>query len=260
MFDWIFGKKKIGLVLGGGVARGIAHIGVLKVIEEFKIPIQYIAATSAGSMVAAMYASGLEVPLIEEIALRISWGRIVKLAFFRPGFISGEGMRELMEKYIGVKKFSELKIPLAAVATDIKTGEAVVISTGDVAKAVAASTAFPGIFTPEEYGHHVVVDGGIANNLPVQVVKDMGANFSIAVDVVPAKPIHYLPHDAFQVFGRSLDLILHKISMEQRKLADILIEPHVDEDIWHLDLHKAKRLIAAGEIAARQALRTLKQR
>lgn len=246
-------------MLGGGVARGIAHIGVLKVIEEFKIPIERIVATSAGTMVAAMFAAGLENRLIEETALRISWGRIIKLSFFRPGFISGEGIRELMQKYIGEMKFSELKIPLAVVATDIKTGEAVVIDKGEVAKAVAASTAFPGIFAPEEYAHHTVVDGGIANNLPVNVAKELGARFTIAVDVVPAKPIHYLPHDAFQVFGRSLDLILHKLSQEQRKLADILIEPQVDEDIWHLDLHKAKRLIAAGEISARQALRKLKQ-
>ncbi|MDD5382385.1 MAG: patatin-like phospholipase family protein [Candidatus Margulisbacteria bacterium] len=258
MLNWLFGRRKIGLVLGGGVARGIAHIGVLKVIDKYQIPIECIAATSSGSIVGAVYASGMDIQLIEDLALRISWGRIVKLAFFRPGFISGEGIREMMIKYIGNKKFSDLKIPCAAVATDIKTGEPVIINKGEVAKAVAASTSFPGVFAPEEVEHHVVVDGGIAQNLPVEVARKMGANFTIAVDVVPSRPIRYLPRDAFQVFGRSLDLVLHELSAEQRKKANILIEPHIEEDIWHLDINKAQKLIAAGEAAAHQALRRLR--
>jgi NTE family protein len=258
MFWGVFGRKKIGLVLGGGVARGIAHIGVLKVIEKYQIPIECIVGTSSGAMVGAVYAAGLEVGLIEELSLRISWGRIFKLAFFRPGFISGEGIRELMIKYIGEKKFADLKIPLAVVATEIKSGEPVVISRGEVAKAVAASTAFPGVFAPEEYDHQTVVDGGLSLNLPVELPKQLGANYVVAVDVVPARPIHYVPRDAFQVFGRSLDLVLHKISAEQRGKANILIEPQIDEDIWQLDIHKAKKLIASGEKAALQALRRLR--
>jgi len=257
---WLpFKKKKIGLVLGGGVARGIAHVGVLKVFEKYKIPIDLISATSSGSIVAATYAAGLETRIIEEIALRINWGRIIKLAFFRPGFVSGEGLEELLVKYIGDIKFSELKIPLSVVGTEIKNGEPVVIKSGRVAEAVAASTAFPGVFTPAEINHHVLIDGGISYNLPVDVVKNMGANFTIAVDVVPSQPIHYLPKDPFQVFGRALDIVLHKISIEQRKKANVLIEPKMDEDIWHLDLHKAKRLIAVGEAAAYRALGKIKR-
>ena len=245
--------------MGGGVARGIAHVGVLKVLERYKIPIDYITATSSGSVVAAAYASGMEVRLIEEIALRIGWGRIIKVAFFKPGFISGEAIEELVVKYIGDINFSDLKIPLAVVATALKSGEPVVIDRGRVAKAVAASTAFPGVIAPEEINHCLVVDGGISTNLPVDAVKNMGANYVIAVDVVPSKPIHYLPKDAFQVFGRSLDLILHKLSIDQRKKANVLIEPHIEEDIWHLDLHKAKRLISAGEIAAHHMIRKIKR-
>lgn len=257
MFWQIFGKRKIGLVLGGGVARGIAHIGVLKVLDHYKIPIHSIVATSSGALVGAAYASGMEVRLIEEIALRISWGKILKITFFRPGFISGEAIEELIVKYVGEKNISELKIPFAAIATDLKTGEAVVIDEGKVAKAVAASAAFPGVFAPEEIKHHLAVEGGIANNLPVDVARKMGANYVVAVDVVPARPFHTLPKDAFQVFGRSLDLLLHKLSIEQRKKANLLIEPQMEEDIWHLDLNKAKRLIAAGEAAANRAVRRL---
>ena len=112
MFDWLLGKRKIGLVLGGGVARGIAHVGVLKVFEKFQIPIHSIAATSSGALVGSAFAAGLEVRLIEEIALRISWGKILKISFFRPGFATGDAIQELIIKYIGDKKFSDLNLYL----------------------------------------------------------------------------------------------------------------------------------------------------
>ncbi|MFH1683327.1 MAG: patatin-like phospholipase family protein [Candidatus Margulisiibacteriota bacterium] len=255
----MFGKKKIGLVLGGGVARGIAHIGVLKVIEKYKIPIEYISATSSGAISGAAYAAGMEVRLIEEIGMRISWGKILRVAFFRPGFVSGEAIKDLIIKYVGDIKFSELKIPLALVATDLRNGEPTVIDRGKVAKAVAASSAFPGLFAPEEINQHFVVDGAISKNLPVDVVEKMGANFVIASDVIPSKPVHYLPKDPLQVFSRSLDIVLHQLSVDQRKKADILIEPQFGEDIYPFDLHRVKKLIAAGEAAAHHALRNLRR-
>lgn len=250
MFWRIFGKRKIGLVLSGGVARGIAHIGVLKILARHKIPIEYVAATSSGAIVGALYAAGLEVNQIEKIALQISWSRILRIAFFRSGFISTDALRDFIIKHIGDKRFSDLKIPLAVITTNLKTGEPMAIDQGKVAKAVAASSAFPGIFSPEEIFHHSVIDGGIGNNLPVDIVKRMGANYVIAVDVVPGRPIRYLPRDPVQVFGRSIDIALHKLSAQQRKAADILIEPQIEEDIWHLDLHKAEELISHGEEAA----------
>jgi len=259
MFDWLFGKKKIGLALGGGVARGIAHIGALKVIVKNKIPIHCLAGTSSGAIIGAAFAAGMDPQLIEDIALRISWGKLIKVAFFRPGIISGEAIEEFITKYIGDYKFSELKIPFAAVATDLKTGEAVVINEGRIGKAVAASASFPAVFTPGQVKHHMVTDGGIAANLPVEVVKNMGANFTVAIDVVPTHPFHTLPKDAFQVFGRSLDIALHKMSLEQRSKADLLIEPQMEEDIWHLDLNKAQRLIAAGEAAMHKAAGKLRR-
>jgi NTE family protein len=104
------------------------------------------------------------------------------------------------------------------------------------------------------------VDGGLGDNLPVDVVRKMGANFTIAVDVVPAKPIHALPKDPFQMYGRAFDIVMHKLSVEQRKKADILIDPYIEEDIWHLDLHKAKRLIAAGENSANRVINRIKRK
>lgn len=259
MFFWPFNKKRVGLVLGGGVARGIAHIGVLKVLSENKVPIHYLAATSSGSIIAAAYAAGMKVSLIEEIALRIHWGEFMRFTLFRPGFMDLAAIEEFIGKYIGEVKFSELKTPLSIMATDLITGELVVLKEGSVAQAAAISSAFPGFFAPEKVQGRFLAEGGIACNLPVSAVKEMGANFVIAVDVIPSRPIKTLPADAFQVFGRSLDLVFNKLNAEQRKMADILIDPEIAEDIWHLDLHKAKRLIAAGEMAAHRAIAKIKQ-
>jgi NTE family protein len=261
MFDWLFGKKKIGLALGGGVARGIAHIGVLKIFEKHKLPIKCLAATSSGAIIAAAYAAGLETRLIEEIALRISWGKLLKITFFKPGFIASEAIEEMLIQYLGDLKFSDLKLPLAVVAADLKSGAEVVIKAGRVARAVTASSAVPGIFAPVELDGKFLVDGGLGNNLPVDVVKQLGANYCVAVDVVPSRPVRNLPADAFQAYGRAFDIVMHKLSVINRQNADLLIEPTlgIDEDIWHLDVSKAKKLIAAGEQAAQAVINRLKR-
>ena len=255
---WNFGKKKVGLVLGGGGARGLAHIGVLRILEKHKIPIHYLVGVSSGSMIGAFFAAGMPAAEIEEIGLRISWGKLIKFAFFRPGLVSGEALGNFIKRHIGDIEFKDLKIPFATVAADVRSGEQVVFKHGNVAQAVAASSAFPGFFAPEHVGKYVLVDGALSDNLPVDVAKEMGANFVIASDVVPSKPISYIPKDAMQVFGRSLDIMLHNLSKENRKKADILIEPTIGEDVWHLDLHKAKHLIAAGEIATHKLIDRIK--
>lgn len=242
------------------MARGIAHIGVLKVLDQYKIPIDFIAGTSAGAIVGAAYAAGMEVRLLEEIAQRVRWGRILKVAFFRPGIASEKSIEEFLIKYIGDKDFSELKIPLAVVATEIKTGERVIINKGRVAKAVAASASFPGLFAPEEIDQHFLTDGGVSDNLPVDVARKMGANYVMAVDVIPSRPLRGLPKGPVGAFGRSLDLVLHQLSIKQRKRADILIEPEIPEDIWHFDLHKGKRLITAGENAAHRLIGKIRRK
>jgi len=257
-FHW-FKKKKVGLVLGGGVARGIAHIGVLKVLHSYKVPIDYIVGTSSGSLVGAAYASGMDISLIEQVALHIHWPDLVKLAFFRPGFVSEESIEEFVVKYIGDMNVAELKIPFAAVATDIRTGDEVVLSEGKVSKLVAASSAFPGFFAPADIEGRFLIDGGIAGNVPVDVARRMGAEFVIASNVIPTKYIRTLPRDPLQAFGRSLDLILNRLSREQVSSADVPIQLEMEEDIWHLDLHKAKKLIALGEIAAHRVVNKIRK-
>lgn len=259
MFEWLFGRKKVGLVLGGGVARGIAHIGVLKVLQAYKVPIDYVVGTSSGSLIGAAYVSGMDIAQIEEISLRIHWSDFFKLTLFRPGFVSAGAIEDFVVKYIGDLKFSELKVPFAAVATDIRDGSRVVISDGRVAKAVAASSTFPGVFAPDELKGRFLVDGGIAGNVPVDVARQLGASYVIASDAVPEKTVKSLPGDALQMLSRSLDLILRKLSHEEALRADTLIELEMEEDIWHLDLHKAKKLIAAGEVAAHRAINKIRK-
>lgn len=256
---WFFGQKKVGLVLGGGVARGIAHIGVLKVLKSYKVPIDLLVCTSSGSLIGAAYASGMDLALIEEIALRIHWGDFFKFTIFQPGFVSSEAIEDFVVKYIGDLKFSELKIPFAAIATDLRAGERIVLDHGKVAKAVAVSATFPGVFTPEEREGRFLVDGGIAGNVPVDTAREMGSDYVIASDAVPARAVTNVPRDAFRVLGRSLDLVLRKLSSAEAGRANALIELVMEEDIWHLDFHKAKKLIAAGEAAAHRSINKIKR-
>ncbi|MGB9613216.1 MAG: patatin-like phospholipase family protein [Candidatus Margulisiibacteriota bacterium] len=258
MFFRFWKRKKVGLVLGGGVARGIAHIGILKVLHSYKVPIDFIVGTSSGSLVGVGYAAGMDVSLIEEIALHIRWQDLLKFTFFRPGFVSGEAIENFVIKYLGDKNFSDLKIPFAAVATDLRSGEAVIISEGKVAKAVAASSAFPGVFAPEEVEGRFLVDGGVASNVAVAAARKMGADYVIACDVIPEKIVQ-IPRDPLQTLGRCLDLILKKLSKAEASLAEVLITLETSEDIWHLDLHKAKKLIAAGEVAAHRVINKIKR-
>ena len=145
-------------------------------------------------------------------------------------------------------------------ASDLRSGREVVLRQGDVAVAVAASCTFPGFFVPIPHDNDFLIDGGLANNVPSSVVKKLGADFIIAVDVVPGDPIEGDLQNSFQIFGRTFDLAIKKLSEEGRRLADVVIEPKIPQDIWHLDFNKAKRLIAAGEEAAEASILEIKTR
>lgn len=181
-------KKKIGLVLGGGGARGLAHIGVLKVFEKHKIPVNIIAGTSIGSLIGAFYASGIPPENIEEIATNLDAKLIHKL--FQPtlsksGFINGENIKEFLSQLIKKEKIEDLNITYAAVAIDILSGNEAVFRSGSLIEAVRASISIPVLFTPVCYEKKFLVDGGLLNPVPVDVAEQMGADFIIAVNVIP---------------------------------------------------------------------------
>lgn len=181
---------KIGLALGGGGARGIAHIGVLKALQEESIPIDMIAGTSAGAVIGSCYAKERNVTILEEIALGMDWKKLFSLVDFNllllgKGLVHGRKVKALLSSIIGNTKFEDLEIPLAVVAADAQTTEEIVINEGSVIEAVRASISMPVIFTPVKWGNKFLVDGGIVNAVPVDVVRNMGAEVIIAVNVIP---------------------------------------------------------------------------
>jgi len=187
-------RPKIGLALGSGAARGLAHIGALKALIEEGISIDMLAGSSMGALVGACFARNGKITDLEEIVLKTDWRRLAQLAdpnlaLFFKGVIHGKKVKELLRTLIGDAEFKDLKIPLAVVATDVNTGEEVVIKEGSVIEAVRASISIPAIFMPVKLKNRFLIDGGIVNPVPVKVVKNMGAMFVIACNVMhdPAK-------------------------------------------------------------------------
>lgn len=177
--------KKVGIALGSGSARGWSHIGVLKALAEEKIKIDYIAGTSIGALVGAIYASG-DINSLEKFALGITWKTIVSyldITLPRNGLISGKKISKLLSEYFSDKTIESLKVPFCSVSVDILNGEEVWIKTGKIIEAVRASISIPGIIIPYKKNKRYLVDGGVLNPLPINVVKDMGAEIIIAVDL-----------------------------------------------------------------------------
>lgn len=182
-------KKKIGLVLGSGAARGLAHIGVIKALQEKNVPIDLIAGSSIGALVGACYAKAGSIAEFEQVVLRTDWRRLLQLADFNlalmfKGFVQGQKVKELLRTIIGDVHFKDLKIPLAIVATDLHTGESIVIKDGPVLEALRATISIPVVFTPLKFAERFLVDGGIVNPLPVKIARQMGANYIIACNTV----------------------------------------------------------------------------
>ncbi|MFH1213401.1 MAG: patatin-like phospholipase family protein [Candidatus Neomarinimicrobiota bacterium] len=177
----------IGLALGGGGAKGLAHIGVIRALEEAGIKIDYIAGTSMGALVGAVYASGFPIDTLEKIAIETDWKTTAKL--FSPGlsasgFVDGKKVKEFLYTFYGDKKIEDLAIPFAATATDISNGKLYVINKGSVIEAVRASISIPVVFTPVQHGESFLVDGGLVNAVPIDIVREMGADYVIAVHIV----------------------------------------------------------------------------
>lgn len=251
--------KKVGLALGGGAARGIAHVGVLKVLVKEGIPVHMIAGTSSGALFGALYAGGLGMEAMEISARRAGWSRLVRLAITRRGAVSGDSMVKLVEEAIGHKEFKDLKIPFTAVASDLKSGERVVISEGSVAEAVHASSAIPGVFIPVHLQGRLLADGMITENVPVAVVKSMGADFIIAVDVLPKVSLDKEPGNMVEVVERALDIGVRVASEKMIEKADVWLDP-VRQSISPFALNHADDLIKMGERAATDAIPEIKKK
>jgi len=265
----------LGVALSGGGARGLAHIGVLKVLEGAGVPIDVLAGTSMGGVVAAAYACGLGPAALEQEALHMSsLRRLLTLAdptLPRRGLFEGQKVREYLAERLGDRDFGELRLPLTLVAVDLNTGSEVHLRQGRVADAVRATIALPGIFMPVERDGQLLVDGGVLNNLPANVVRQMGADIVIAVDVAMSigmissiteslRQRRYVPEglmETVEVLYRSLGVMMAEI--QRHRLAEaqpeVLITPALPAGVTVLTgFRRAAEIIAVGEQAARQAL------
>ncbi len=247
-----FKGKKVGLALGGGGALGAAHIGVIKALEESGIQIACISGTSAGALVASLFAFGKSWEELVKIARQIKWMEISKLSLSRYGLLSNEKLGALLGENIGKKRIEDARIPLAIVATDIATGEEVVLYEGDVAKAVMASSCIPGIYVPVELDGRLLVDGGIVENVPVSPLRRLSADVIIGVNLDAGHRKHK-PKNIVEVLLRSFDFMLKAATRLQAQWADFIIAPDLTEYSMY-DMNRTEDLLEEGFRAARQTL------
>lgn len=254
-------RPRLGLALSGGAARGLAHVGVLKVFEEHGVRVDRVAGTSAGALVGGALAAGMSAVEIEKIGRSLRWRDLGRMTVSRLGVQSNAVLEEYVREHFPVSRFEELPTPFAAVATDLRTGAAVVMrDEGDLGFAVRASCAIPGWYVPvTDAKGRQLVDGGLVANLPVSVVRALGAEVVVAVDV-NSEGAKFLgpPSSVLGVLLQSM-LVVQRVAVEhQRQLADIVLSPAVGHLRWD-ELARADEFIEAGVEAARAAMPAIKE-
>ena len=250
-------KKKIGLALSGGAVLGIAHVGVLKVLEENNIPIDLVAGTSAGSLAGAFLSAGISSDQMLDMVQSMNWGKISKLTIPKLGLLNSKLLERFIDCMLGRIEIHELKKPFAAVTVDLTTGKQVVLRDGSVSEAVRASCAIPGVFTPVIRGKQVLVDGGVLNFLPTDVVKQMGADYVIAVKIMPSVVSKKPPENIVQVLVNSFQLTIAQIA-EHAPDGDVTIVPDLTGLNSH-DFEQAEKLYQRGYQAATNAIEKIKK-
>ncbi len=253
----VVSSKKIGLALGSGGARGLAHLGVIELLEKENIPINVIAGTSMGSIIGGLYASDIPVKYMKGLARELDWDNLSDITFPRKGLIKGEKMLQLFQILTKRKNFSDLKIPFAAIACDIEHGERIVIKTGSVARAIRASIAIPGIFVPFSHQGKYLVDGALLDRVPVSATRKLGADIVIAVDIRISE-VNSPVNNIFDVLFNTFDIMQYEFQKLKNSGADITINPDL-ADITTFDLERSHECIEAGYRAAQKKLPKIKE-
>jgi len=253
-----FEPPTIGLALGGGFARGIAHVGILKVLEEENIPIHAIAGTSVGALIGACYCSGLSPAEMEEVSRKTRFTSFARWTLSRCGFASSDRMVTYLNRTLRCKTFEELRIPLGVTATDFNTGEGVVFHAGSMIDPVRASCSYPGMFLPVEIGGRYLVDGMLSHPVPTRPLREMGAEKVIAIHLKGTWSSGGAPRHLFDVIGQSFAIAQDAMSSLWRSAADIVVEPEVSGFAYD-DFKRAADLIKVGEAAMRKALPEVKK-
>ncbi|HUI72895.1 MAG TPA: patatin-like phospholipase family protein [Spirochaetia bacterium] len=249
---------RIGLALGGGAALGLAHIGVLKVLSEEGIGVDCVAGTSAGSVVGAAYCAGRSWRQIWDAARRLEWSHLVSLTIPRQGMMRLDRLERYIEATTGVQDFAGLRIPFAAVATDLERGEPVVFTSGSVAKAVRASCSVPGLFEPLRLGEVALVDGGLVNDVPADVARGLGADIVIAVNLHSRRLQSGPPRNILDIAYYTFDILLTNSAQKGMSSADIVVSPDL-QGFHYRNLKRADELVIRGEQAMRAGVQELRR-
>jgi NTE family protein len=250
----------LGLALGGGAARGFAHVGVIQVLEEAGLRPSHVVGTSAGSLVAALYASGKTVPELRKAAETMEEAEITDwmVPLLNRGALRGEALAKYVNHQVGGRSLEQMKIPLGIVATDLRSGEAITFRRGNTGSAVRASSAVPAVFQPVRIGGREYVDGGLVAPVPVHQTREMGANFVIAVDI-SSDPEGNPADDTFQILMQTFTIMGKSINTLALKEADVVIRPALS-GVKSADFSARRRSIEAGRVAMLAQLPKLKER
>jgi NTE family protein len=251
------GLPKIGIALGGGFARGVAHAGVLKAFERHGIPIHCITGVSAGSIVAAAYASGANPDEIAHAGCSMRFGDVARWSLCRTGFVVSERMARFLEKLLKVRRFEEMRIPLGVLATDLCSGQSVRFrDQGDVVLPIRASCSYPGLFQPVSHHGRLLVDGAISMEIPAALARHLGATHVISVHL-PVQASDKMPTNVFQVVNRCFQIMQCRTEDSWRRESDLIVTPDVSRIDWD-GFACGPEMIRAGETAAELALPTIR--
>lgn len=246
-------KPRLGLALGGGFARGIAHVGVIRVLEREGIPLGWVAGVSAGSIVASAYAAGADSKELEAIARALKFKDVAGWRPGRLGLAASERMEPFLKRILKEHRFEAMRVPLAVVATDLRTGDPVVFhSKGEVFTAVRASCSYPGLFHPVRHEGRLLVDGAMSMEIPAMALREIGAEKVVSV-ALPPPMVSNEPGSMFGVVNRCFQIMQRRTEHHWRGHSDIVITPDVSHVAWD-DFSGADGMIAAGEAAAERAL------
>lgn len=249
---------RIGLALGGGAARGFAHIGVIQVLEESGIPVDLVAGTSAGSLVAALYAAGHGGAALAQLARQMDEGALADWAFPGRGLIRGEALAKFVRDHSGGRLIEQMRLPLGIVATDLDSGEPILFRVGDTGAAVRASSAVPAVFQPVRIGNREFVDGGLVSPVPVRFARQMGATLVVAVDI--SQPPEGGPTgDPFKMLLQTFAIMGKSINRFELREAEVVLRPALG-GMGGSDFRSRERAIQAGRAAAQSALEPLRRR
>jgi len=252
----LMARKKLGLALGSGAARGFAHLGVLQALEERGIDVDYISGCSIGALLGALYCSGMSVVEIIDLAMDLEPWDWIDISVPKKGLVQGRKLEQLIKRYTGGKRFDQLKKPLTVVATDLCTGERVIFDSGPVYKAVRASVAIPGIIAPLELDGRILADGGLVDPVPVNLVKNMGAEYTVGVNLgswIEDKKMGNI----YDIIIQSIDILQNEILMLKGIDADLIISPYL-KDINPVTFNQVEECIHSGRKAALEVMEQLR--